>query len=141
MEVEPLPEELRGDKTRFKQILINLVKNATKFTKQGMVKLRAAYNRDEGKIMVSVIDTGVGISAEEMPNLFKMFGKLNRTADQNSEGLGFGLMICDSIVKNYNGSIEVFSAGKYKGSSFTFTMEMEECGATMTLGLDEVRDL
>ena len=47
-----------------------------------------------------------------MPYLFKMFGKLNRTADQNSEGLGFGLMICNSVVKNYNGTIEVFSAGK-----------------------------
>ena len=89
-----------------------MVKNATKFTRNGTIRLQAAYSRAEGKIMVRVIDTGVGISPEEMPYLFKMFGKLNRTADQNSEGLGFGLMICNSVVKNYNGTIEVFSAGK-----------------------------
>ena len=75
---------------------------------------------------MEVQDTGVGISQDEMPNLFRMFGKLHRTAEQNSDGLGMGLLICKSLVQANSGTIEAFSAGKGMGSTFKFTMAMDE---------------
>ena len=89
-----LPKYLYGDKLRLKQILINLVKNAFKFTKQGLVSLVATYDEQVELLKVHVIDTGKGIAELDISKLFKMFGKLRRTAEINSEGIGMGLMIC-----------------------------------------------
>ena len=76
----PLPDLLLGDQIRLKQILINLVKNALKFTLKGFVKIIAAYDEDMETLEIHVIDNGKGIKAEEMSSLFKKFGKLRRTA-------------------------------------------------------------
>ena len=89
-----MPQYLIGDERRFKQVLMNLVKNALKFTKSGMVKIRAYYEGEPTQMLVvDVIDTGAGIAAEDITSLFSRFGKLHRTADMNSEGIGLGLMI------------------------------------------------
>ena len=58
------------------QVLINLVKNALKFTQLGTIEMIVSYNCDLQRLHVKVKDTGVGISAEDMPNLFRLFGKL-----------------------------------------------------------------
>ena len=79
---------------RLKQILINLVKNALKFCRRGLIRIIMAYDQAEQMLKVLVIDTGKGISAEDLDRLFKKFGKLLRTAEMNSEGIGMGLMIC-----------------------------------------------
>ena len=114
-----------GDKLRLKQILINLVKNALKFTKEGYIKLVAAYDDVSQLLLVHVIDNGKGIADQDMAKLFKMFGKLRRTAELNSEGLGMGLMICQKLVELNKGTISVKSDGIDKGSVFTFTMDMK----------------
>ena len=68
---------LLGDKRRFKQVLMNLIKNALKFTKQGVIKVKALYKRHpEQMLEVSVTDTGLGIAAQDMASLFNRFGKL-----------------------------------------------------------------
>lgn len=72
-----------------------------------------------------VCDTGRGISREELPNLFKMFGKLRRTAAQNSDGIGMGLTICKQLVEANYGTMDVYSDGENMGSRFMFTMRME----------------
>ena len=105
--------------------MINLVKNALKFTKNGNVKIVAAYDKNEEMIKMHIIDNGKGIEKRDIKLLFKMFGKLKRTADINSEGLGMGLMICKKLVELNGGSIEVNSEGRDKGSMFTFTMKMK----------------
>jgi len=71
--------------------LINLVKNALKFTFNGTVTLRASFDRIAEILTVNVIDTGKGIEDSEKNELFKAFGKLSRTEDINQEGLGMGL--------------------------------------------------
>ena len=76
MEPQELPIRLRGDKLRLQQILINLVKNAFKFTKKGSVRIVAAYDFEKQLLCIHVVDTGKGIRPEEMCNLFKLFGKL-----------------------------------------------------------------
>lgn len=75
--------------------------------------------------MVSVKDTGVGIAEEDIPLLFSRFGKLQRTASLNSEGIGLGLTIVQQIVELSGGSVFVQSEGVGKGSTFMFSMKME----------------
>ena len=111
---------------RLKQILINLVKNALKFCRRGLIHIIMAYDQAEQMLKVLVIDTGKGISAEDLDRLFKKFGKLLRTAEMNSEGIGMGLMICQNIVLKSGGSISVHSKGEDKGATFAFSMHMEQ---------------
>ena len=120
-----LPERIVGDHIRLKQILINLVKNALKFTKKGNVKIVAAYDKNTEMLKVHIVDNGKGIKHGDTKKLFKMFGKLKRTADMNSEGLGMGLMICKKLIELNGGSIKVYSNGRDKGSMFSFTMKMK----------------
>ena len=73
-------------------MLINLVKNSLKFTREGSVLIKVAYsNEPDHLLIVHVKDTGSGIAKEDFPKLFTRFGKLQRTAMMNSEGLGLGL--------------------------------------------------
>ena len=71
-----------------------------------------------------MVDNGRGITESEMANLFSMFGKLKRTAKQNSEGIGMGLMICKNLIEANRGALTVKSKGENCGSSFMFTMQM-----------------
>ena len=72
---------LVGDERRFKQVLVNLIKNAVKFTKsQGNIDIRLAYNSSTEMLLCQVCDDGVGISRSDIPSLFNRFGKLHRTA-------------------------------------------------------------
>jgi len=73
---------------------------------------------------VHIVDTGVGIAPIEIPRLFTKFGKLHRTASKNSEGIGLGLTIVNSIVQEANGSINIESDGVGQGSTFMFTIPM-----------------
>ena len=88
-----------GDERRLKQVLINLVKNALKFTTQGEIKIMINYRRQEKLLVVHVQDTGAGIAEDDFPQLFTRFGKLHRTAEINSEGIGLGLTIVKKIVE------------------------------------------
>ena len=75
------PNILIGDERRFKQVLINLVKNALKFTSSGdRITVRVCYKKDLSLLIVEVEDTGAGIAQEDFPKLFTRFGKLSRTA-------------------------------------------------------------
>ena len=76
-------------------------------------------------LKVHIIDNGLGIKPNDIKKLFKMFGKLRRTSELNSEGIGMGLMICQKLVELNGGEIQAFSDGKKKGSVFSFTMKMQ----------------
>ena len=128
MEHEDLPEQLEGDNLRLQQILINLTKNAFKFAQGGTVRLFMAYSKRQELLKVHLKDDGKGIKPEDMSKLFTMFGKLRRTADQNSEGIGMGLMICQNLVRMNGGTIHAHSEGENQGSTFFFTMKMKLTG-------------
>ena len=78
---------------------------------------------------VHVVDTGKDIREEDMCKLFSLFGKLQRTAQMNSEGIGMGLMISKSLVNINGGDISVYSDGENQGAVFSFTMRMEKVSA------------
>ena len=116
---------LIGDQRRLLQVLINLTKNAIKFTSKGSVTISAIYDHEMSNLQVSIEDTGVGIEQADQTRLFQKFGKLTRTAEQNSAGIGLGLHIVKQIVEQSHGAIEVRSAGLNQGSTFTFCMKMK----------------
>ena len=117
-----MPKLIFGDKMRLQQILINLIKNALKFTSQnGFVKINASYIKKEERILVKVQDTGIGISKQDQQRLFKKFGKLKDVNKMNDKGVGLGLIICQQLCVAHNGKIWL-SSREMEGSIFSFTM-------------------
>ncbi len=116
-----LPSELLGDEVRIKQIIINLLTNAVKYTKEGKVILHVDWKLlDEENIVLHVIvkDTGMGISEENLDKLFKSFQRIDEKKNRNIEGTGLGLNITKQLVDLMDGKIEVES--EYgKGSKFS----------------------
>ena len=117
-----------GDERRFKLVLMNLVKNALKFTANGTIRITVGYDNLNQMLLGRVEDTGVGIAPEDMPKLFCRFGKLMRTAEMNHEGIGLGLSIAKSVVEKSGGAISLTSDGVNEGTKVTFSMRVEEIG-------------
>ena len=110
-----MPNVLFGDDVRLRQILINVLSNAIKFTKEGCVKLHLE-NKD-GSLIFSITDTGVGIKKEDLPNLFEPFRQLDERKNRTIKGTGLGLSITKNIIDLMGGSITVNSEYD-KGSTF-----------------------
>ncbi|HYR11124.1 MAG TPA: ATP-binding protein, partial [Longimicrobium sp.] len=124
-EVQGAPEALRTDPRKLRQVLLNLLGNAVKFTPAGHVELRAA--RFDGRVAFHVADTGIGIPQQDLARMFEAFwqgdGSLNRTA----EGTGLGLAIAERFVRMLGGEIRVHSVPG-EGSTFTVLLPGEEAG-------------
>jgi signal transduction histidine kinase len=86
-------------------VVLNLLQNALKFTFDGSITLKVSYNRHASELIVSVADTGCGISSDDRAKLFTMFGKLESSSAMNSTGIGLGLNICKQIVEMFDGGI------------------------------------
>ncbi|MFC3749895.1 response regulator [Paenibacillus sp. GCM10012306] len=120
-----LPRLLYGDMARLRQVLINLVANAVKFTNQGGVYLVAsAVQSKDNKVVVefTVKDTGIGISPEKCDRLFQPFSQLDSSMTRKYGGTGLGLAICKSLVGMMGGDIRVESMEE-KGATFVFTIQ------------------
>ena len=126
---ETIPEFINTDKNRLTQIIINLMGNALKFTSQGGITLKVETNLDPDSFIVSVSDTGVGIKEEEKASLFKMYGKLEGTADINTQGVGLGLNISYELAKLLNedeeGSGIRVESEYQRGSTFWFPIKAD----------------
>jgi signal transduction histidine kinase len=118
------PDAILGDPTRLRQILINLIGNATKFTDKGEVSVRIvceSSGNDTVALRFSVSDTGIGIPLEKQAALFQKFMQVDSTTTRKYGGTGLGLAICRQLVEMMGGKIWVESeAGK--GSTFHFTL-------------------
>jgi len=118
-----VPAILVGDEIRLKQVLINLTSNAMKFTEQGEVIVRAGVKttrKSEIELDFSVVDTGIGIHANQIPILFDSFAQADASTTRNYGGTGLGLAICKKLVQMMHGEIQV-SSTPGKGSDFKFT--------------------
>ena len=113
-----IPKDLpsiMGDKNRLSQVLKNLLVNALKFTDNGSIAIEAK-KKDE-HILISIEDTGIGISSDELKRIFSKFYQAYTGADRNNEGTGLGLFICKEIIGKHNGTIWAESKVG-KGSNF-----------------------
>ena len=110
---------ITGDRDRLIQVVINLISNAVKFTDEGSVTCRAARRGTE--IVVSVVDTGVGIAPADQPKVFEKFKQVGDTLTDKPKGTGLGLPICREIVEHHGGRIWVESTPG-EGSSFSFVL-------------------
>lgn len=108
---------VRGDPARIEQVLTNLLSNAIKFTPNGGT-ISVDLERDGDNAVISVKDSGQGISEEFLPHLFNRFRQQNTSASKKLGGLGIGLSVAKSIVEMHGGAIEGFSEGEGKGSLF-----------------------
>ena len=104
---------------RLRQVLLNLVGNAIKFTRDGAVTVRVA--RDEKHLHISVADTGIGITEEQLERIFKPFEQADRTITRRFGGSGLGLAISRQLVELMRGEIQV-SSTPGQGSEFTLTL-------------------
>ncbi len=117
-----------GDRTRLRQVALNLINNAIKFTEQGQVRLKLETDTDE--VMVSVSDTGLGIPAEEQEVIFDEFHRSERSVSQGYGGLGLGLSICKRLIDMHGGTMGVRSSGEEgAGSTFYFTLPTVQSSA------------
>jgi signal transduction histidine kinase len=120
VDVDPGLGGFRGDERKVKQILLNLVSNAVKFTAEGgridvMARARSPF------VEVAVADTGAGIAANDLSRLFEEFRQVGTDATARAEGTGLGLALSKRFIELHGGAIRVESA-LGKGSTFTFTL-------------------
>jgi len=127
--VEQVPSDMptvRGDTMRVRQVLLNLISNASKFTDEGSITVETKVQKAaNGKLeaLVNVIDTGSGITPEGQEKLFKAFSQVDGSATRKSGGSGLGLSICANLVQLHGGRIGV-SSEEGKGSIFWFTIPL-----------------
>ena len=121
---DAVPEALEGDVTRLRQVLVNLVHNAIKFTDEGRVSVTVAGRSMSGglfEIDVRVTDTGIGIAPEEVERLFEAFVQQDSSTTRKYGGTGLGLSISQRLVQLMGGAIEVASE---PGAGTTFTVRL-----------------
>jgi PAS domain S-box-containing protein len=113
-----------GDQSRIGQVLINLLSNAIKFTESGSVTIELESNIEGNGILLKVTDTGIGISKDQMNNIFDEFTQVDDSDNRRFGGTGLGLSIAYQLVKLMNGEISV-SSEKNKGSCFIVELPLE----------------
>ena len=119
-----MPAVLYGDNTRIKQVILNILTNAVKYTKDGWVefKVSTVIKDNVCRLIISVEDTGIGIKEESLPKLFSKFDRLDVEKELTIEGTGLGLAITKKLVELMNGKIVVQSVYG-QGSKFTISLD------------------
>jgi CheY-like chemotaxis protein/HPt (histidine-containing phosphotransfer) domain-containing protein len=124
-----IPPYLLGDPTRLRQIIVNLVGNAVKFTAQGMIAVAVSLESQNGEeygLAVTVRDTGIGISSDVQARIFDAFSQADGSTTRKYGGTGLGLAIVKQLVTLMGGNIELRSTPG-EGSSFRFTAYFKRC--------------
>jgi len=127
--------KLNGDMIKLRQILINLLGNAVKYTSEGEIRIKAAtrlISDGEVELDISVVDSGIGISSEKLNSLFKPFSRIDESEGKDISGTGLGLVICKEYVEILGGEIKVESK-RGGGSTFNFRVKCRiQNGHTVT---------
>lgn len=129
VDVQPDIPDVWMDETRIRQVLLNLINNAVRFTEQGTITIGA--RRRQSDVLFTVKDTGIGISAEHLPHIFEEFYQLDSGMSRRHSGVGLGLAISKRFVELHNGSIWAESAPG-KGSTFYFSLPLRKTEAVTT---------
>jgi signal transduction histidine kinase/ActR/RegA family two-component response regulator len=116
-----VPEWCLADAGRIRQVLLNLAHNAVKFTEQGHVTIRVAWQADDSRLRFDVMDTGIGLGPDAIGRVFETFFQADTSTARKYEGTGLGLTIAQRLVTLMEGKIGV-SSQKERGSHFWFTV-------------------
>nr|WP_297704441.1 ATP-binding protein [uncultured Butyrivibrio sp.] len=126
---ERVPSVLLGDEIRIRQIMLNLINNAIKYTHEGKVAIEVSFDEETSMLVICVADTGIGIKNEDLGKLFGSFQRLEEEKNRNIEGTGLGLNITHRLVNMMEGSISVSS--RYgEGTTFTASVKQTVVDAT-----------
>jgi len=109
---------INADRNKIRQVVSNLIDNSIKYTPAGFVKVSLSKIAENGNVLLKIEDSGIGISAETMPNLFKKFGRARSLSSAYANGSGLGLYVAKEIIKAHKGKIWAESEGEGKGSRF-----------------------
>lgn len=119
VECNPLPEPVYVDRDMWEKIVLNLVSNAFKYTLEG--EIRVAQRAEQGRAVLTVTDTGLGIPEKELPRIFERFHRVEGASGRTQEGTGIGLALIHDLVGLHGGSVKVASV---LGKGSTFTVEI-----------------
>ncbi len=135
----PLPAKIQSDPVRLRQILLNLISNAIKFTERGRVEVRVSFARDAqgGRLIFDVSDTGIGMSEATIGTLFRPFAQADASTTRRFGGTGLGLMVSRTLAELLGGGIAVRSE-EGKGSTFTASVD---CGDLAAITLVNARSI
>ena len=117
-----IPPLVMGDPTRVKQILLNIIKNAIKFTSTGYIHVELS-NKNKDKLLFQITDTGIGIPTEKIDKIFSSYYQADTSTSRKYGGTGLGLAICKALIAAMNGEIGV-KPNPYGGSIFWFTIPL-----------------
>ena len=119
-----IPSVFKGDEIRVRQVMLNIINNAIKYTPEGSVTIRVSFRFETMQLKVAVSDTGIGIKKEDIEKLFGSFQRLDENRNRNIEGTGLGLNIAMKLAKMMDGDITVESTYG-EGSTFTVVLKQE----------------
>jgi len=109
-----------------KQVFVNLLQNAVKFTKNGGT-IWVKVSVEAAEALVKVEDSGIGISPEVLPHIFDLFTQAEFAGDRKSEGLGIGLSVVKDLTQLHGGTVQVRSDGIGKGAEFAVRLPLADC--------------
>ena len=128
LDFPPQPVWVHADPSRLEQVLVNLITNAIKYTKEeGQIWIKVA--RAGNDAIISVTDTGIGIAPDMLPRVFELFAQAEQGLDRSRGGLGIGLTLVRRIIELHGGSVHVASPGVGRGSEFTVRLPVIETPA------------
>ena len=113
-----IPQVVISDPTRIQQIIVNLIKNAVKFTKEGHVKFIVDFDAEKQILLFQVEDTGIGIPKEKQDKIFTEYYQVDKSTTRNYGGTGLGLAICKKLTELLNGTIKV-ETNSFNGTTFS----------------------
>jgi CheY-like chemotaxis protein len=119
------PLVLDADRVRLTQVFANMLNNAARYTDTGG-QIRLDATREGDWVVVALSDTGIGMSAGQIDQVFEMFTQVSRPADRNQGGLGIGLTMVRHLVRMHGGTVDAASAGPGKGSTFTVRLPLSQ---------------
>jgi len=139
---ENVPNYVKSDPSRLRQILTNITGNAIKFTDNGYISIRITLmeeNETHAILNFSIMDTGIGISKENQNKLFKSFSQTDSSISRKYGGTGLGLVISKQLIEMMGGNVNIISE-KGQGTEFCFSIVFEKCNDTEIALLDAASD-
>jgi PAS domain S-box-containing protein len=133
--IAPAEARVEADATRLEQILVNLLTNAAKYTREGG-RIEVVARPEGSDYAVSVRDNGVGIAPEMLPRIFEPFIQVEQTIDRSLGGLGIGLTLARKLAEMHDGTLTAASAGPGQGSEFTVRLPLSRPAAPSRVGAD-----